>query len=368
MAASEGNFMVQVVKADGLINKHHKPLNVSVILKVTGKGNWKSEVATDQVIAYDGIANWNQTCEFNLQPEDKKLSIHVMNDTKGDGKPHELLANISFHLEDLIGFEEAEWFPLKKTKTDTKDRGRLMMSFKFNKILSSAISMYSLNSFGVKESRIDKLKKKMHFGKKKSSKDTQSLASFSLSKRGSYASICSDALAFGSPSPVPTIEYDNQRSVSRKSSFSVSTHDNNLLSPAHNRKLINDNNISNGEKPHKSSGLFSSLGRKTKETFSDLYEHAHHHHGKSTNNNAESVSLYGAPTNSFSSNDLHSLNSSSGINSQAETTLSREEMYGLIQQLQRECSMKDEKITALRGYVEGLLTKVINTNPEILQR
>uniref|UniRef100_A0A0N5C9X0 FIP-RBD domain-containing protein n=1 Tax=Strongyloides papillosus TaxID=174720 RepID=A0A0N5C9X0_STREA len=379
--ASEGNFIVHVVKAEGLVSKKSQQLNVVVVLKVTGKGSWKSEVSTDRLSITDGIANWNQSCEFNLQPDDTKLTIQVENYPKIDSSSVEILANMTFYLQELIGFEEPSWFTLKKKKNDVKERGRIMISFKFNKSLISAVSMCSLNSFGVKESRMDKLKKKMHFGRKKS-KDTQSLASFSLSRRGSFSSICSDALAFGSDSPVPLAgggdERYNSYSISRNPSLTQlqCINDSKLLSSNQNNQphkqekeySITINNSSSNGGGFLKKNLFSSKGKnKSNMTFDDVYDKKEdlQHHKNHVPNNTNIYNLISSDKG-CQSHDINSLNSSSDVTSQADITLSKEEMLSIIQELQRECSLKDEKITALRGYMEGLLTKIINTNPEIL--
>lgn len=52
----------------------------------------------------------------------------------------------------------------------------------------------------VSERKLDKLKRKMHIGKRKSKFDSQSMASVSLSRRSSISSMAS-GLAFNSPSP-----------------------------------------------------------------------------------------------------------------------------------------------------------------------
>uniref|UniRef100_A0A0N4ZB42 FIP-RBD domain-containing protein n=1 Tax=Parastrongyloides trichosuri TaxID=131310 RepID=A0A0N4ZB42_PARTI len=350
------------VKAEGLVSKKNQPLNVSVILKVTGKGSWKSEVSTDQISAINGTAEWNQKCEFNLQPDDTKLIVQVGNDPTGNSNSLDLLGNMTFYLQDLYGFKEPTWFPIKKKKNDLKERGKIMMSFKFNTSLQSAISMYSLNSFGVKESRMDKLKRKIHFGKKKS-KDTQSLASFSLSRRGSFSSICSDALAFGSDSPAPPLDDRSNFSISRNPSMTQLqfTNDSKLLSSLQSRKPEKEQSSGGFLKK----GLFSSKGKSKSNMHEDAFEEKVEIHNSNITDN---TNIYITPADKgYSSHDINSLNSSSGVTSQADSTLSREEMLSLIQELQRECSLKDEKISALKGYMEHLLAKILNTNPEILQ-
>uniref|UniRef100_A0A0K0ETL6 FIP-RBD domain-containing protein n=1 Tax=Strongyloides stercoralis TaxID=6248 RepID=A0A0K0ETL6_STRER len=356
MTSSEGNFIVHVVKAEGLVSKKNQPLNVSVVLKVTGKGSWKSEVSTDRVSTTNNTVQWDQNCEFNIQPDDTKLTILVENYSKLDSSSSsEVLANMTFYLQELIGFEEPSWFPLKKKKNDIKERGKIMIGFKFNRSLVSAVSMYSLNSFGVKESRIDKLKRKMHFGKKKN-KDTQSLASFSLSRRGSFSSICSDALAFGSDSPVlPGVEDKSNYSISRNPSLTQLQYTN------------NSKTLPLQQQPQKSIKESSSGKSKSNMTFEGVYEEKRNsQHYK--NNLPDNTNIYNiiSTEKGYPSHDINSLNSSSGVTSQADITLSKEEMLSIIQELQRECSLKDEKITALKGYMEGLLTKILNTNPEIL--
>ncbi|CEF59280.1 C2 domain and Rab-binding domain FIP-RBD-containing protein [Strongyloides ratti] len=368
VTSDEGNFIVHVVKAEGLVSKKNQPLNVSVILKVTGKGSWKSEVSTDRITTNNGTVQWDQSCEFNLQPDDTKLTIVVENYSKVDSSSSsEVLANMTFYLQELIGFEEPSWFPLKKKKNDIKERGKIMISFKFNRSLVSAVSMYSLNSFGIKESRMDKLKRKIHFGKKKS-KDTQSLASFSLSRRGSYSSICSDALAFGSDSPVPPgVEDRSNYSISRNPSLTqLQSINNSKTLPPQQKNSIKESSF--GSNNFLKKNIFSSKGKsKSNMTFEDVYEEkCNLQHQKS--NHPDNTNIYNtiSTDKGYPSQDINSLNSSSGVTSQADITLSKEEMLSIIQELQRECSLKDEKITALKGYMEGLLTKIINTNPEIL--
>lgn len=65
-----------------------------------------------------------------------------------------------------------------------------MIAFEFSNKVGSSISMLSLNSVA-KENKLDKLKRKMHIGKRKDKFDTQSMASYSLSRKSSFSSIAS---------------------------------------------------------------------------------------------------------------------------------------------------------------------------------
>ena len=75
---------------------------------------------------------------------------------------------------------------------------QLFVESLFKKLFDNT-TLKLINFCSISEKRLDKLKRKMHLGKKKN-KDAMSLASVSLSRKSSFSSVTS-ALAFSSPSP-----------------------------------------------------------------------------------------------------------------------------------------------------------------------
>lgn len=192
-------YLFLVIRAQGLQLKNHKSLDIYVSLTTSGKQlQYKSKVQTTAVTTTDGNVYWDESCEFNLNELENELQVNVNH--KGKLRT-ENLGSIRFDLSILPQFQPPKAFKLTKKGNDEKERGYIYIGFEFSNKLASSVSNYSINTIGggLKEKKLDYLKRKMHIGKKKN-KDAQSLASVALSRRSSFSSITS-ALAFNSPSP-----------------------------------------------------------------------------------------------------------------------------------------------------------------------
>ena len=196
---SNVNIDFSVLRAQGLQLKNHKSLDIYVSLCTSGKQlPYKSKVSTNTVTTTDGNASWDESCEFQLSELENELQVNLSH--KGKLRT-EHLGTLHFDLTILPQFQPPKAFRLTKKGNDEKDRGVLFLGFEFTNKIATSVSNFSINTIGggVKEKKLDILKRKMHLGKKKN-KDAQSLASVSLSRRSSFSSITS-ALAFSSPSP-----------------------------------------------------------------------------------------------------------------------------------------------------------------------
>uniref|UniRef100_A0AC34FCT4 C2 domain-containing protein n=1 Tax=Panagrolaimus sp. ES5 TaxID=591445 RepID=A0AC34FCT4_9BILA len=194
------NLVVRVLRAEGLQLKNHKSLDIYVSLRTSGKGlQYKSKVDTNTITTQDGSAIWDESCEFSLSELENELQVGICH--KGKLGTKESLGTLNFDLTLLPQFQPPKAFRLTKKGNDEKNRGSLFLGFEFSNKIGTSISNFSLNTIGggVKEKKLDKLKRKMHLGKKKN-KDAMSLASVSLSRKSSFSSVTS-ALAFNSPSP-----------------------------------------------------------------------------------------------------------------------------------------------------------------------
>jgi hypothetical protein len=442
------NLVVRVLRAQGLQLKNHKSLDIYVSLRTSGKGlQYKSKVDTNNITSTDGSAVWDESCEFSLSELENELQVGICH--KGKLGTKESLGTLNFDLTLLPQFQPPKPFRLTKKGNDEKDRGVLYLGFEFSNKIGTSISNFSLNTIGggVKEKRLDKLKRKMHLGKKKN-KDAMSLASVSLSRKSSFSSVTS-ALAF-SPSPNQMHrrdsfqqqhdgnisggkQFDNicehhepHHQQQQQLNISTSSHSN-----SHHSNINDSGNDSfHNHKPHLSpqpsicsmrseapnsasppKGLRSKMREKAEKWLhvkpdrkrssddfrQDSSSVANFPMGSSSNDrnslgagdaaagvrHRNSFAAAGTPSivshsATFASIPLSrptSIASSSGfaslgsqnVNSALNETTSPEYLLKVVEHLRKELHQKETKIRDLQEYLDKLLSRVIETHPEVLQ-
>jgi hypothetical protein len=247
------NLVVRVLRAQGLQLKNHKSLDIYVSLRTSGKGlQYKSKVDTNICTTTDGSAIWDESCEFSLSELENELQVGICH--KGKLGTKESLGTLNFDLTLLPQFQPPKAFRLTKKGNDEKDRGVIFLGFEFSNKIGSSISNFSLNTIGgFKEKRLDKLKRKMHLGKKKN-KDAMSLASVSLSRKSSFSSVTS-ALAFTSPSPNQMRRHDSFNGGS-----GGKQHFDNIYEPQHNSPHQQQHQLNISTSSHSHSNNSNSSG------------------------------------------------------------------------------------------------------------
>lgn len=173
--ANFNNLVVTVISARGLSLKGHNKLEAFVNLTISGKGNWKSKVQTD-IVRTTADCKWNQRCEFTLNDLDSTLTITVNHRTVLGTA--DCIGAIELPLHSLLHVRMPTWYRLcKKGKYENngqqmKYRGEIYLKFEFsNKVCTIANKNLSVSSFSINSlhgsSKLDTLKRKMRFGKKK---------------------------------------------------------------------------------------------------------------------------------------------------------------------------------------------------------
>ncbi|TMS35394.1 hypothetical protein L596_002807 [Steinernema carpocapsae] len=361
------NLIVNVVKVKGLQLKTNKQLDVFVNASVTGKGSWKGKVCTDAVRTTTGDCEWNQLLEFALLGMDSQLQIQVQYKTVFGTT--ETLGQLQLVLSELLRYNMLTWFDLKKRTNDEKDRGQLLVAFNFSNKINSSISQFSLNKID-KEKKLDKLKRKMHLVRRKDKfGDSKSLASVSISRRSSMSSTAS-ALAFPSPTP-PDDEHmhnsslnvsDSHGDVMNASSDQLAPSPQ-FLTPPTNHITMRPSPTSFGERVKvRAEQIVQPLMSAARHRKSDSLDKHGHKHGENE-------------LSAHDSNDSGKISrpSSSGFGSLASANVQNNEpqnpeyLLTIIAHQRREMAAKDNRIRDLEKYVDSLLLRVMEKNPELLQ-
>uniref|UniRef100_A0A1I7Y4S7 FIP-RBD domain-containing protein n=1 Tax=Steinernema glaseri TaxID=37863 RepID=A0A1I7Y4S7_9BILA len=345
------NLIINVAKAKGLQPKSNKEVEIFVNVSITGKGSWKGKVNTDAVKCSTGDCEWNQHLEFFLLGMDSQ--VHVQVQYKTIFGTTETLGHLQFIVSELLTYKRLTWFSLKKRANDEKDRGQLLLAFEFSNKLNSSVSQYSLNKFE-KEKKLDKLKRKMHIGRHKEKlDDSKSLASMSISRRSSMSSTTS-ALAFPSPTPTDDVQslrnstnniYDSPANFTSTVSDISSGPPQQYLTPHANNVSARQTPVSFGER----------VKVRAEQIVQPLVSAARHRKSDSMDKNY-------AKTGDGEVNHIIGTE-----NIQTNEPHNPEYLLTIIAHQRREIAAKDNRIRDLEKYVDSLLLRVMEQNPELLQ-
>uniref|UniRef100_A0A914ZVW4 FIP-RBD domain-containing protein n=1 Tax=Parascaris univalens TaxID=6257 RepID=A0A914ZVW4_PARUN len=173
------NLVVTVLSARGLTLKGHNKLDAYVSLSLSGEGSWKSKVQTD-IRKTTGDCSWDQRCEFVVYGLDSVMAITVYHKTMLGNS--EAIGALEFPLKAQYGKRAPVWLRLHKKgkivdgSSQQKYRGELQLKFEFSNKLST--SMTSLNTVHG-STAFDALRRKMHLGKKRDrNAEAASIAAF----------------------------------------------------------------------------------------------------------------------------------------------------------------------------------------------
>ncbi|CAI5441430.1 unnamed protein product [Caenorhabditis angaria] len=183
----EANIMLATISgARGLYMKNKTSLDAFVTVTLQGKGSLRSRAATE-AITTEGECQWDEVCEFKLSEKFSTVAVSVLAKTKlGSG---ELIGKYEMDIESAKQLNgQTNWLRLKKKNSDEKYRGEVQIKLEFSyEKPSMSVSSLSLNQIGgdVKEggsggkSLMSKMKRKIKEAKggRKQAEDTMSMAS-----------------------------------------------------------------------------------------------------------------------------------------------------------------------------------------------
>uniref|UniRef100_A0A8R1DHG2 FIP-RBD domain-containing protein n=1 Tax=Caenorhabditis japonica TaxID=281687 RepID=A0A8R1DHG2_CAEJA len=183
----EPNTMIATIcGARGLYMKNKSSLEAFTTVTLQGKGSLRSRCATEAVLT-DGDCRWDEVCEFKLSDKFNTVAVAVHAKAKiGSG---ELIGKCELELENAKALNgQTNWLRLKKKNSDEKYRGevQIRMDFSYEKP-SMSISSMSLNQMGNEQKEsggggsglMSKMKRKITRVKNshKQAEDTMSMAS-----------------------------------------------------------------------------------------------------------------------------------------------------------------------------------------------
>ncbi|KAI6179273.1 hypothetical protein M3Y98_00592600 [Aphelenchoides besseyi] len=349
-------LVVHVHSIKGIPVKHGRHIDAYASLTVTGTDKWRSKVTTQPArLSPEGSCEWNENLEFSLGDSFTDLTININHKSKIGTS--ENLASCHFKLEQMPHQQSARAYPVHKKGHPDQIRGTLIISFEFRNVMQNSISQLSLNTIGgSKENKLEKLKRRMNFGKKKAKMDTQSMASvaMSFSRRNSITSN-SSALAFSpAASPMP---FDSVSLCLPPDPHPVGGGSpNHLLSlPSRNTRPSMDDAISqrsmNIETPAKHTNRIANALHRIIDRDTPM---------RPTTHNPQSASR----PQSIASSGFASA-ASAPLDTLNEHT-SKDYLLSVIDHLRKELMLKERRIQDLEDYTGNLLSRIMEANPELL--
>ncbi|PAV86074.1 hypothetical protein WR25_07317 [Diploscapter pachys] len=396
-------LLVSVGGARGLTLKNASNFDAVLTIVMDGKSKTKSRLDLEPEQVVDGECRWDTTGEFKLKEELNKLVIsvkHVGTFTK------DVVGRCQLNLDEARNMGSMMWLPLKKDKDDKK-RGEIQLSFQFTyKSPQWSVSSQSLDKLAdldKKEGVASKIKRKMHFGKKlKEASDTTSMVSgisagamsvTSTKSRSMFGKLGKALKRSGSSHKLAPGAFDVSANVAGPE---------NQLYPSHDGRRHSI--LSTGQASRPNSGLsFSSLSElPTAETISSgaaAVSHASSPYppvrqsiatktaGEQLQNGAadytpqKSMDIYNMNSQVSTAESFHRTGSihsaaSSGFESSSKLGKrdniadigSHRDLLKEIDSLKLELHVKDSRIREMSAYMDQLLARVMEKNPELLDQ
>ncbi|CCD63757.1 FIP-RBD domain-containing protein [Caenorhabditis elegans] len=179
-------MLAHITAARGLYMKNKSSLDAYATVTLQGKGSLRSRCSTD-VLNTEGECRWDEVCEFKLS--DKFNSVVVAVHAKAKLGTNELIGRCELELENAKMLHgQTNWLRLKKKTNDEKYRGEVQIKLEFNyEKPSMSVSSLSLNQIGNEQEKsssgggglMSKMKRKITQAKNghKKAEDTMSMAS-----------------------------------------------------------------------------------------------------------------------------------------------------------------------------------------------
>ncbi|VDK72653.1 unnamed protein product [Litomosoides sigmodontis] len=366
--ANFNNLVVTVVSARGLSLKGHNKLEAFVTLTIDSKGNWKSKVQTD-IVRTAADCKWDQRCEFTLNDLDSLLTVTVNHRTLLGTS--DCIGAIELPLRSLVDVRMPTWYRLcKKGKYDSngqgmKYRGEICLKFEFsNKVSTTASKNFSASSLSLHgtfhgSNKLDTLKRKMRFGKRKNNDmppDTASLISLPQAgqRRSSLCEVCPT-----NPKSDRTAAIDLNRDglitppVARDGTAHYATLS---YSPRSTTAPFGIDGILFGSQRTSISSNRNSLNSSPILTAGEI-------------DGLESPAIASRPRSATSSGFGSARSTVVNSSDLASTSHypSHEDLLKNINDLQNELARKDAKINDLQDYIGKLLARIMEKSPEVLE-
>ncbi|CAB3404840.1 unnamed protein product [Caenorhabditis bovis] len=389
----EPNTMLATIcGARGLYMKNKTSMEAFCTVTLHGKGSLRSRAATE-AIQCEGDCKWDEVCEFKLNEKFNSLTIAVYSKAKlGSG---DVIGKCEIDLEQAKSLQSGpNWLRLKKRSNDEKYRGEVQMQFQFSyEKPSMSISSTSLNHLANegKESGgglMSKMKRKIKLAKNghKQAEDTMSMASaWSVASTKSTKS----QRFFGKIGKTLGIK-------DKSSTLPVGT----FLTP-------NDNHLdtSNGLYETCNSGGTEGLGSRENSSF-NVFDNVNGGYsrpastvgvalGNSSNPFADATSPQPPPRAITTPTSRHSAtlphgnytspaigkdyfqrapsvhsNASSGFESSKNQKNidpgNAQDLLAVIDSLKLELQVKESRMKDMQSYMDNLISKVMERNPELL--
>jgi len=375
-------LVVRVISLKDFPVKGGRHLDAYASLTITGTTKFRSKVVTgpQRIAEHEGSCQWDEHLEFQLDECYTDLTININHKSKLGTS--ETLATTVMKLTDMPKTQAPRYYQLHKKGHPEKPRGMLLMSFEFsNRIGGNSISQLSLNTIG-KENKLEKLKRRMHFGRnKKAQMDNQSLASFAMSRRDSICSNTS-ALAFSpSHSPLPPQQQDTislslppdpepqQRKTSNRLSI-PEYREERRLSGREDSVSQCSTNLEMGPPLSKKTPSSSRLAAKVRQKVDQLVhmgsnrKSVEEFHDNVFVNTAQPINS--RPQSIASSSGIASFVAGGQLEALSKDT-SKEHLLNVIGHLRKELHLKEGRIRDLEEYTGKLLSRIMERHPELLQ-
>ncbi|EGT49775.1 hypothetical protein CAEBREN_08778 [Caenorhabditis brenneri] len=140
-------MLAHITAARGLYMKNKTSLEAFATVTLQGKGSLRSRCATEATHT-EGDCRWDEVCEFKLSDKFNSVVVSVHSKTKlGSG---ELIGRCELELENAKALNgQTNWLRLKKKNSDEKYRGEVQIKLEFNyEKPSMSVSSLSLNQIG----------------------------------------------------------------------------------------------------------------------------------------------------------------------------------------------------------------------------
>lgn len=386
-----------------------KPVNdvyATVILQ--GKSSLKSKASTESVPS-EGDCRWDEVCEFKLSEKFNALLIAVYTRTKSSGSG-DLIGKCEISLDQAKTLQGGvNWFRLRKKSSDEKQRGDVQLDFKFSyekpSLSVSSMSLNKLEAAGSggsgKENVLSKMKRKIKNAKgHKQAEDTMSMASgFSVMSTKSTKSGFFDKLLHKKDKTLPAgtfmtppenhldasqIQYDStlsagnsiasRKSMNRSGIFGMFDNSANGTGPGnHTNSTHFDISVAGGaasQRAADSSSSFLSAHNTSRPSLIARNSSLRQEQSNRFSDGSGAAAMLNRSDSMHRTTSNHSVASSGfesskilGRNGDATNTT---DLLCTIDKLKLELQVKESRIKDMEKYMDNLISRVMERNPELL--
>ncbi|CAD5213854.1 unnamed protein product [Bursaphelenchus xylophilus] len=380
MSSQYNTLIVHIIRVRDVPTKNGRALDSYCSLNLIGHSKFRAKVDTNTTRLENGVCDWNEHLEFNVNETFSELLINIKYKAKLGNA--ETLATKSFRLADMPKTQSAKWYDLHKKGKEDMLRGQILMSYEFSNQFNTSISQFSLNEIE-KENKMDKFKRHIPFrNKKKAQLDRASMASYAISRR---SSICSNssAIAFSpiaSPHPQQELQFESPQSTPSDPhpafadvplNRDVSARSSAMLSAFPNPKedTISQYSMNIAEENANPDSGKKNFATKLRQKADKLLNRNHNRQSVLSvdDNLDEANSKRHSRAQSIASSSGFASNGGPGILDDLSDNTSKEHLLNVIRHLRKELQLKENRIRDLEEYTGGLLSRIMESNPDLLQ-